>query len=321
MPESVFPAPTPLTGRPERALPPLPSPHLPDLTPNPVLSVQVQKDYYTDLFEGPTVDSIAILSPQQIQKYRDTRNPPQQQTSFSRFKLKFKIATGRDNFECNIQESQKLFDQIKNGEKLKSLPRFLTLNEDGQSPLHLACGYRDEHAVELLLSRMTAEQICLQDKAGKTALHEAAFYGNPKIVKALLAKISTQRIGLRDKNRETPLHMAALYGYAEIVASLIPKMTPREIVLRNKQEQTAFQIACLYQDKRILKIFEISKPLIDPNRTLDDEDVRMAGELLRSNQTTQRPQEAFHILIRSNYWTQKQITRILRNIYLLEAVS
>ena len=95
-------------------------------------------------------------------------------------------------------------------------------DDDGDTPLHLACMRRNCVAVKLLTSATSpAVNVDAQDKKGDTPLHFACRSGDPEIVEALLRKGADCLI--QNEAKQLAIHVACKKGHVDIV-KLILKM-------------------------------------------------------------------------------------------------
>ena len=103
---------------------------------------------------------------------------------------------------------------------------------DGVTPLHLACFYGQEEAVECLLEAGADASVGAQNQPGSTPLHEAARSGHRNIVLLLLAHGADTE--LSDCQGWTPLHLAASQGYQDIVEVLLLSGTHSQLTGEGK---------------------------------------------------------------------------------------
>ena len=92
------------------------------------------------------------------------------------------------------------------------------VDDDGLTPLAIACQRGNTFAVECLLQKENIE-VNIKDKQGSTALHEACEYGSNKIVKLLCNRGAD--ISSANNDKVTPLHVACREGHSEVVNSLL----------------------------------------------------------------------------------------------------
>ena len=91
-------------------------------------------------------------------------------------------------------------------------------DDDGQTPLAVACQRGNRFGVESLL--MAAEiDINKCDKQGSTALHEACENGSKKITEMLLNRGA--QISIANEDKVIPLHIACHEGCTEVVKALL----------------------------------------------------------------------------------------------------
>lgn len=87
------------------------------------------------------------------------------------------------------------------------------VDEDGNSPLHLACLIGCPKDAEILLSKNPPAKIDLRSKIGSLPIHNAAFSGNSDLISLLIAKKAD--ISAVDGKNRTPLHITCIHGHFE----------------------------------------------------------------------------------------------------------
>ena len=99
-------------------------------------------------------------------------------------------------------------------------------DDDGQTPLAIACQRRNIHGVEALLQagavlQAGAEQIDVNatDNQQSTPLHEACEDGSDVIVEKLI--VNGAKISVANKEEVTPLHIACSGGHDKVVNILL----------------------------------------------------------------------------------------------------
>ncbi|PAV62690.1 hypothetical protein WR25_20419 isoform B [Diploscapter pachys] len=100
-----------------------------------------------------------------------------------------------------------------------------SVNNRGQSLLHVSCLCGHEHITRYLLHRMGSETILWQTKDNANAVHCAAFSGSVPVLMQLLSNYSRKRrqsvLALRDSRGNTPLHLAALNNHLDAALYLL----------------------------------------------------------------------------------------------------
>ena len=91
------------------------------------------------------------------------------------------------------------------------------INEDGETPLHVAAEMGDIVAIQQLITAKA--DVNAKDKYGKRALHLASLGGHTEIVESLIA--AGADVNIVDGSGQTPLHMAASNDHTKTVESLI----------------------------------------------------------------------------------------------------
>jgi ankyrin repeat protein len=94
-----------------------------------------------------------------------------------------------------------------------------SINERGETALHLAIKYKKKYAVKILLEK--GASVNASTKGGLTPLHYAAQSGNLETVKISIEKGAS--VNAPTEENVTPLHYAAQSGNSELVALLIEK--------------------------------------------------------------------------------------------------
>uniref|UniRef100_A0A1B0BKW8 Uncharacterized protein n=2 Tax=Glossina TaxID=7393 RepID=A0A1B0BKW8_9MUSC len=106
--------------------------------------------------------------------------------------------------------------------------QFYQQNDDGDTPLHLACISGSVDVVAALICM--APHPCLlniQNDDCQTPLHLAALTAQPKILRMLL--IAGAEPTIRNRNGNTALHLACISGEEQCVRALIIPISPSEI--------------------------------------------------------------------------------------------
>jgi ankyrin repeat protein len=110
-----------------------------------------------------------------------------------------------------------------------------------KTELHYAVQQYNKSKLELLLTRMTKEEINQADKCGFTALHLAAMEGYADIVELLL-KHENIDVNLTNKNGWTALHVSVIEGNKDLVKLLL-QHKKTDVNLFNKNGLTALHLA------------------------------------------------------------------------------
>ncbi|MBI9069293.1 MAG: ankyrin repeat domain-containing protein [Salinivirgaceae bacterium] len=102
---------------------------------------------------------------------------------------------------------------VKNGAKLNAV------NENGQTPLHVAAGSRCTDCFKELVE--LGSDLSAKDNKGKTPLHIAIKREKMDIVEYILTK--NIDLNTKDNTGKTPLHYTAIAGYHDLVKTMVNK--------------------------------------------------------------------------------------------------
>ncbi len=135
----------------------------------------------------------------------------------------------------NLIIVQKLFSLLSDTEKLLQLVN--SVDESGQTALHLAISKGNTNITKLLLEAMDFENIIksAEDSNSYIVLHLEVHSGNKNIVTKLLSVLSTdlnklsQLLNAVDKHCQTVLHWAVSNGDTDITELLLEKMNLKDI--------------------------------------------------------------------------------------------
>ena len=124
-------------------------------------------------------------------------------------------------------------------------------DEDGYTPLHIACCLGKLDIVKFLVS-LPSVDVNIRANNGCTSLHEACNYGKLEIVKFLMSTELMNPI-LADESGDTPLHIACRCCMVNIVKHLLStgRIDP---MTENRQQKTPVEMAGNQYD--ILELFE-----------------------------------------------------------------
>ena len=91
-------------------------------------------------------------------------------------------------------------------------------DENGNTPLHLACEGENVAVVQLLVDH--GASIIAVNSKGEASVHSAAQHESVEIVELVLDRGGNKMVGLRDNHGSTPLHHAARNNQSEIITFL-----------------------------------------------------------------------------------------------------
>ena len=134
-------------------------------------------------------------------------------------------------------------------------------NNEGETPLHLACFHGREEATKLLVEQLETYLLGINetDKAGNTCFQVAcnAFsliksHRSIKIVEFLLKRPDIDINSRINQNGDSVFHIACFLGIEELVKLLID--TPKfDINIENNEGLTGFHLACLQLKHNVIK--------------------------------------------------------------------
>lgn len=126
-------------------------------------------------------------------------------------------------------------------------------DNDGVTPLHLACMRGNRAAVELLMGKQIIVDI--QDKKLDTPLHSACLYGEIAIVELLLSKGADCLVA--NHERALPLHVACDQGFVDIVKLIMRlrfEFRAQMIEATDNDYNTPLHLACNSGNVEVVKV-------------------------------------------------------------------
>jgi hypothetical protein len=111
-------------------------------------------------------------------------------------------------------------------------------DNDGQTPLHVACTNGQTAVVEVLLDKKA--DVHANDNDGNTPLHAASNNGHAAVVNALLANEAD--VNALTEKADTSLHLASIEGHVNVVRVLLAKFDV-DINAKNKDNETPLHFA------------------------------------------------------------------------------
>lgn len=116
--------------------------------------------------------------------------------------------------------------------------------DDRGTPLHFALQLKLHRSlVQRLINRLPKEFLARLDEQQNTPLHLAMKYRSSDIVSALVSKIDVKDLSARDKEQNTPLHLAMKYRSSDVVSALVSKMDVKDLSAQDKDGKDALQLA------------------------------------------------------------------------------
>jgi ankyrin repeat protein len=120
-------------------------------------------------------------------------------------------------------------------------------NNNGQTPLHLACQVGSHDVVQLLLGRGADMEV--QDDSHSTPLlvaleHGARLTGGAFKAVAKLLVESGANVNIRNNRDQTPLHLACEHGYHDVVRLLLDQ--DADVEAQDNRHSTPFHLALFY---------------------------------------------------------------------------
>jgi ankyrin repeat protein len=123
-----------------------------------------------------------------------------------------KLLLQTENIDVNAKRDKK-FHHTWNGDR----QRYDT-QEQGETPLHIACQNNNKEIIEILLARNDID-ITIQKKDGDTSLHIVCKIGNQEIVQKLLTR-DASIINTQNNKKETALYLSYFYKHKAIFSLL-----------------------------------------------------------------------------------------------------
>ena len=179
-----------------------------------------------------------------------------------------------------VQElAEKITTLLKYGAKINAL------NEDGNTPLHLAAlngclGPGMAVIIELLIEKgaevnsLNTSSTLFTNITSNTPLHFAAAKGNVEIVKTLINKGAFINAVNADY-KITPLHLAVLYGNLEIAKFLL-QSTDIEINPTDKSNYTPLHFAAAKGDLKMVEMLVAHKACISSRNNTGKNSIEIA---------------------------------------------
>ena len=111
------------------------------------------------------------------------------------------------------------------------------VNEDGETPLHMAVFNRNKDVFEFLIAN--GAEVNAKSNDGDTILHDVAWAGETEMVSILIKHGAD--VNARDNSGDTPLHEAVRKGRTAAVKQLI--MNGADVTVADRRGRTALGIA------------------------------------------------------------------------------
>jgi ankyrin repeat protein len=138
-------------------------------------------------------------------------------------------------------------------------------DDSGLTALHIACSYKINKVFEILFENSLEDSTTIQNNDGQTPLFIACLHGHHEQVQKLLSHPNKNKIiNIYDTTGTTPLHIACQNGFVPIAASLLEHGADVSIV--NNDNNTVLHIACFKGDlsTSMVKLL-VMNPFIDIN--------------------------------------------------------
>ena len=127
----------------------------------------------------------------------------------------------------------------------------ISLNEDGDCLLHIACQWGDAAIVQYLIT----DQRCnpnIRNATNKLPLHIVSKLGNLDVVKVLVSSKECA-LNIPDDRGNTPLHTACKHGHHSIVEFLVADQRC-QLNTKNIDFNTPLHLACYKKALRVIKL-------------------------------------------------------------------
>jgi ankyrin repeat protein len=128
------------------------------------------------------------------------------------------------------------------------------VNKDGDTPLHLASGYGQGAVVKVLLEHGADVEVVNEEK--QTPLHSAAVNGHSGWVIELLLDEESGRcadVNAADEDGDTPLHIASHLGHHAVAKQLL-LIHEVDVDVRNNADKTPLHLASSYGHRAVVKV-------------------------------------------------------------------
>ena len=122
------------------------------------------------------------------------------------------------------------------------------LNENNDTPLHIACKYEQVHILRFLAMRDQCDQ-GIQNKQGELALHIACSRKSLEMVKL----VSNCNVHCQTASGETPLHIACKLESIDIVIYLVHEKHCHPIAVPEVYVDLQIHVACKQEDLELVK--------------------------------------------------------------------
>ena len=144
----------------------------------------------------------------------------------------------------------------------------LSVNDDGDTPLHIAALAGREEVAQLLITKFKCP-VDIRNKSKETPLHYACRKGHLKVVRMLVSQCNAD-VNACDEQNNTPLNKAALNGHADVVKCMIDELSCSPNI-KGFENHTILHQACTSGNIELVVIL-ITQYSLDPLSVDDDGD-------------------------------------------------
>lgn len=148
-------------------------------------------------------------------------------------------------------------------------------NNDGNTPLHLACAEGRESIAHMLVTKF-ASSLLVKNNNGDTALHVACANGHSSIARMLIVHILARKVKneadlmIKNNDGNTPLHLACAEGHESVAHMLVAEFHSDLTISNNEGKSPRDLLICRGLNNSIAMTL-ISESFAQDNTKADNE--------------------------------------------------
>ncbi|XP_041108659.1 NF-kappa-B inhibitor epsilon-like [Polyodon spathula] len=165
---------------------------------------------------------------------------------------------------CKITEEKYSKRPETEGLTQQEIEILTSINEDGDTILHLAIIHEEQHFALYLISLFPKDFLDMQNDLYQTPLHLATYLNQPVVVQALVEKKAC--LELQDQDGNTPLHVACAQGYLECANELTRDNVDAHsnvLKMQNWRGMTCMHVAVLQGNHQFIELLMRKKANIN----------------------------------------------------------